>query len=1543
MAFFARGQPDRLCVLKPGLSILPGRSSPVYFLIPWRFNAYRIGLRLSQTAIVVCPFQGVNLMALPEVLRSAFPTSRHNPVRTASGLVAAFLMLAVCAFTAPAQAQNADRVPQSFDQAPTVVLPGHHPLWATSANDLGPLNPNQTIDNLTMVLARSPEQQKAFDQFIEDQQNPGSPNYHHWLTAPEIGQQFGFSDHDISAISSWLTSQGLHIRFVTPDKVLIAFGGSAANIGRAFGTQMHSYNVHGKSRISVDSDPKVPFALAPVITAVRGFFTIQERPQHVSRIGHKNSPDITINAESDYAIGPADFAKIYDLPSTLTGSGVTIGIVSESRTNFTDFQNFSAFLGATLNNPTEIIPSASPFDGQDPGAAYTAPPACVATNNCSDQVNEQLSLQSEATLDVTRAGTIATAATIKLIAATFEETGPSEGVLTDAEYLAETTPAPAQIMTISFGSCESEAGPSSVATWNGIFQTAAAAGYSIFVSSGDSDAAGCDQSFNPPPSSPEPISPNSICSPQYLTCLGGTEFNDASDYDTYWSQNNGAGYESALSYIPEGAWNDPGDATNGFEVAGTGGGVSSDVATPSWQVGTGVPAAKAGRYTPDIAFSASLHDGYFGCLASGGGSCVSGPQGIPFIEWGGTSAAAPDMAGIAALLDQKLGAAQGNLSPEIYTLAKNDPSAFHDVTEASSGVSGCSLSTASMCNNSAPSATSATGGEAGYMVGAGYDEATGWGSLDVSTFIADYTSQVTTITPTVTVTPSASTITVAETLTVSVTVSGGGSNPTPTGSVTLTGGGYSSSPATLATGAASFAIPANSLTTGSDTLTVAYTPDSGSSTTYNDASGTASVTVDAKQSPTITVTPTPASITTAQAVSVTVTVAATSGFPTPTGSLKLSGGGYSNTMTLSSGSATFAIPGSTFAQGTVTLTGAYTPDSGSSSIYVAGSNTASLTVAPLQTPTVTATPSTPKVTIDQAFTVSVAVAGAAGFSTPTGSVVLTSGAFTSSATTLSSGNATINIAAGALAQGTDSLSVAYTPDSASSVIYTAKSGTGSVTVAPLQTPTVTVTPATGPFTVGESFTVNVAVAGTSGFATPTGSVKLQSGSFTSTSTMLSSGGATITIPANTLSSGGSDSLLVTYTPDSAGATIYLTNTGTGSVTIDPLQTPKVTVMPGATVITTGQSLSVTVSVAKTTGFGTPTGTVTITSTTPTYTSTATTLSNGSATITIPAGALSIGATDPITATYTPDTAGATVYASASANTIVTVDPIQSPTLTVTPSATDINAAQTLTVTITAAGTTGFGTPTGSVTLAGGGYTSTATALSSGTATITVPAGALAVATDTLTATYTPDSTSSPIYNSSNGTANVTVAPAPGFAPGSGGTSSISLAAGATTGNTGTISVVGNNGYSGSVSLTCAVTTSVSNVSDMPTCSLSPASITISGATASTSTLTIDTTAPGSAANEKPNFFGPAAGGTALALVMFFFAPRRRRNWLAMVALLVLTLTMGLTACGKKGNSNMGTTPGAYTVTVTGTGTSAGDSVAVTETVGTVALTVQAAQ
>jgi hypothetical protein len=113
-------------------------------------------------------------------------------------------------------------------------------------------------------------------------------------------------------------------------------------------------------------------------------------------------------------------------------------------------------------------------------------------------------------------------------------------------------------------------------------------------------------------------------------------------------------------------------------------------------------------------------------------------------------------------------------------------------------------------------------------------------TLNAATTVTAGYSVPTTITPVVTVTPAASSITTTQSLNVTVAVSGGGTNPTPTGSVTLTSGTYTSAATTLSSGSAQITIAAGALAVGSDTLTASYTPDTASSSTYNKATGTSS-------------------------------------------------------------------------------------------------------------------------------------------------------------------------------------------------------------------------------------------------------------------------------------------------------------------------------------------------------------------------------------------------------------------------------------------------------------------------------------------------------------------------------------------------------------------------------------------------------------------------------------------------------------------------------------------------------------------------------
>ncbi len=372
------------------------------------------------------------------------------------------------------------------------------------------------------------------------------------------------SDNDIATLTGWLQSQGLQVSWVAPSRAFIGFTGTAANVGRAFQTELHYYTVNGKQRMSVSSDPMIPAALAPAISSIRGLFTIEDRPSHFATTVPSSSPNLTVSSGgvSYHFLAPGDFETIYDLPASVTGSGTTIGIVAEARTDAADFTNFKSLTGSTFGNPTEVIPTA--YGGVDPGPAYTTSQSC--TGSCT-----LIDYQAEATLDVMRAGSVAPGATLLSVVAS----AASGGIADDAQYIVQSTPVPAQVMTISFGFCELEVGSAGVDFWDGLFKQAAGEGISVFVSSGDSAASGCDTAFTTPPASPNPNSPNYICSSSYATCVGGTEFNDASDPTVYWNSNNGIGEKSAISYIPEGAWNEPLDSSSSPEVAGTGGGVSS--------------------------------------------------------------------------------------------------------------------------------------------------------------------------------------------------------------------------------------------------------------------------------------------------------------------------------------------------------------------------------------------------------------------------------------------------------------------------------------------------------------------------------------------------------------------------------------------------------------------------------------------------------------------------------------------------------------------------------------------------------------------------------------------------------------------------------------------------------------------------------------------------------------------------------------------------------------------------------------------------------
>jgi hypothetical protein len=232
--------------------------------------------------------------------------------------------------------------------------------------------------------------------------------------------------------------------------------------------------------------------------------------------------------------------------------------------------------------------------------------------------------------------------------------------------------------------------------------------------------------------------------------------------------------------------------------------------------------------------------------------------------------------------------------------------------------------------------------------------------------------------------------------------------------------------------------------------------------------------------------------------------------------------------------------------------------------------------------TVSVAPGQNSIASSQSLAVTVTVASSpSGGTTPTGTVTLSSGVYTSSAQSLSGGTTSFTIPGGSLSAGTDTLTAQYGGDGN----YAASSGTATVTVtAPALLPaTVTVSPASSTLNSNVSLSVTATVSGSG--VTPTGTVTLSGGGYTSSAQSLVSGIYTFVIPAGSLNS-GSDTLTVTYSGDGN----YGTASSTATVTVTESTFSLTATSPTAS-IAPGASATSTLTVAAVAGYG---GTVTLT-------------------------------------------------------------------------------------------------------------------------------------------------------------------------------------------------------------------------------------------------------------------------------------------------------------------------------------------------------------
>ena len=741
----------------------------------------------------------------------AFPSKYRGSMRPGpSSLLCAVLCLSLTLSAIAQQPAVQPRIARAVDEADLTVLRRNtHPL-ALARYDRGAAPASTAMDRMLLVLKRSPEQEAALVHLLDEQQDKSSPNYHKWLAPDEFGKQFGPAETDIQAVTSWLQTHGFQIAQVSKGRTVIEFSGTAAMVEEAFHTQIHRYLVGGQSHLANASDPQIPSALTPVVAGVWTLHNFLKKPQ-IRLLNEKftaqivpgtdqTHPHVTFGGNPPlHALGPADYAKIYNLDPAYQPpmpTSVRIGVVARSNINIGDVQAFEIYLPLnSVNRPA--LPSVT-LNGPDPG-------------------NLGGGEEAEAVLDTSWAAALLSNASAQVELIVSATTNTTDGIDLSELYIIDHDAA--DIMTESFGACEAAFTSAEALGHASLAAQAAAQGITYIVSSGDSGAEGCDNA-NAVTVAQGPLSVNLLASTPDTVAVGGTMFNENGQDSKYWSSTNAMGTgESALSYIPENVWNESctsaacGRSANIF--AG-GGGASTFFPKPSWQAGfRGVPNDGA-RDIPDVSLTASGHDPYLICLE---GSCTPDAQGfIYFAGIGGTSASAPSFAGIMALVDIWTGSRQGQANYVLYKLAAGDnPSQCNGSSTTTLPATSCNFHDVTVGNNAVP-------GEAGsqYASGVGYDLATGLGSVNITNLLHNWSSVTFNSTTTTITNLSPLLVTHGSPVNFAVTVTSNSGQPT--GNIALlatSGGGLGKFP--LVSGTASGSI--SSLPGGTYSLLARYSGD----------------------------------------------------------------------------------------------------------------------------------------------------------------------------------------------------------------------------------------------------------------------------------------------------------------------------------------------------------------------------------------------------------------------------------------------------------------------------------------------------------------------------------------------------------------------------------------------------------------------------------------------------------------------------------------------------------------------------------------------
>ena len=434
------------------------------------------------------------------------------------------------------------------------------------------------------------------------------------ITQQELSSVYGSSDADIKTVHAFAHHMGLSIVKTEVGKKTMQLRGSIKQMEAAFKVSLSSYkNEEGKTFRGRKGSIKIPQELDGI---VEGVFGLDNRAIAKAKfmIAKKSKIEKGKKSAASNSYYPTDISKIYNFPQNASGKNQTIALIElGGGYKATDISNY--FKKLKIDTPHVVA---------------------VSVDGGSNSPGKPNGADGEVMLDIEVAGGIAPDATIVVYFAS----NTDQAFLDAINEAIQSTSYKPSVISISWGSAEGTAGgwtSSSMNAFNEAFQSAAAVGITVCAAAGDN---GSKDNVND-----KKVHVDFPASSPYVLACGGTLLSTNGD-----------------TILSEVVWHEP----NG---GATGGGVSDIFPLPTYQANANVVdslnTGKPGRGVPDIAGDADPNSGYT-VLVDGQTMTI-----------GGTSAVAPMMAGLLALINELIGRQAGFIHPKLYA----NPSVCRDITE----------------------------------------------------------------------------------------------------------------------------------------------------------------------------------------------------------------------------------------------------------------------------------------------------------------------------------------------------------------------------------------------------------------------------------------------------------------------------------------------------------------------------------------------------------------------------------------------------------------------------------------------------------------------------------------------------------------------------------------------------------------------------------------------------------------------------------------------------------------------------------------------